>query len=492
MERLAWLDLLSYEFGVDTNGNPALTDCARVLPDSGDSTVDLDQTPCEAVDAPDMQLHQLNNHEEPDVAAPSCPSQLERFRALAFACLPMLAAMLALWNVLLVFGLVLGLPQNDFCRMYYTTRAYWQGEDMFGWNPATPARLDDDTAVDLWNMNPPHFHLILLPLGVLPRGMALECWWIMNFLCLFACVRWIAAEVQLEITTQVRQLGLVALLAFAGTNCMIVTSQLAFVLLVPLTLAWRGARHGRWAWCGFWLGVVMSIKPFLLLLVPYLLLRRRWQAVVACGSAGILCFALGVLVFGIDNHLSWQRGLGSADSWAWLPMNASLLGMLSRTFSENLYFTEVAILPPSTIRTAFFVLGATIALISLYVTTRDSSPIEVDRSQALLLTTSIMLCPLGWAYYFWLPLGPVTALVLDWKRRSVGESARKSHGRPIFWIAFVGLFWPIQLNSLGQYSAVATVLIANLYFWSILGIWLGLLLDGWASRRWRTIPLLSR
>jgi hypothetical protein len=416
---------------------------------------------------------------ETEWSAPDGATQLRRAPAAnvwVTLVLIVLAFVFVLWDSLLAAAMVLRLPNNDYCRMYYSARAALHGEDMYGRNPSTPAQLNDDTVIDLWNLNPPHLHLLLLPLGALPRGAGVACWWAISLGCLVLSLRWIVAETGLELTPRVRQVGLVALLAFSGTNCMIGTGQLAFVLLLPLTLAWICARHGRWTRAGAALGMAISVKPFLLLLVPYLLVRRRWSAAASCGVALAACFAAGLLLFGIENHRSWLRCLESADSWAWLPMNASLLGMLSRTLSTTPYFCEAGAWGAEQIQCVFMTVGGVIAVASLIVVWRDRGAEEVDRSFALLLVASILVSPLGWAYYFWLPLGPVLAVVLAWRREGLDGAVGSRVGRCIFWAGLAGLFWPLQLFKLGQSSPWATVLVANVYFWTLLGLWFGLLL----------------
>ena len=188
---------------------------------------------------------------------------------------------LVLWNALLFCGVKARFPHNDFCRMYYAARAYWQGEPMYAPNPATPQWLGDDASADLRNMNPPHFHLVLLPLAWLDAGPALVFWWGANLLCLGLALHWIVREVDLECTPRIRQFGVLFLLGFCATASQIIASQLAPLVILPVTMAWIAARHGRWLRCGAWLGLVLSVKPFLLLIVPYLLVRRRWAAVAA-------------------------------------------------------------------------------------------------------------------------------------------------------------------------------------------------------------------
>lgn len=437
---------------------------------------DFAPAPCATLEA-----DRPNTHPCADRDAPAELPPLRLGAAAGTVGLALLGFALVLWDALLFLALAVGLPQNDFCRMYYSGVLYWQGEDMYGWNPATPAKLDAYEKIQLWNMNPPHFHLIVLPLALLPRDLALAGWWGVNFVCLAYCLRLILRETGLQLTPRARALVVLALLGFTGTGAMILTSQLSLLLLVPLTWLWIDARNGRWFRAGLWLGVCLSVKPFLLLLVPYLLLKRRWSGLLATalGTAG--CFALGLLVFGVESHRSWRAALGVADSWAWLPMNASVTGFFSRCFSETTYFEPLWPVPAEGIRLATLAVSAGLALLTLIVPARDNSPEAVDRSLALLLTASVLLCPLGWTYYFWLPLGPAAALVLAWRRRPA--TGMTLWGRRLFWIAFVGLFWPIQLTGLFQPAPLPTLLIASAFFWTLLGLWLGLLLDGWGVAR---------
>ncbi len=98
--------------------------------------------------------------------------------------LALLALGSALWTFLFVvvtYGFII--PQNDFCKFYYSAEAYWQGKDMYGWNPSITYTLHgyaclkgEDIPIDLLNLNPPHFHLILLPLALLPKKIDYIIW----------------------------------------------------------------------------------------------------------------------------------------------------------------------------------------------------------------------------------------------------------------------------------------------------------------------------
>jgi hypothetical protein len=353
--------------------------------------------------------------------------------------------------------------------MYYSACAFLQSKDMYGWNAATPTPPDEGLTLALWNLNPPHFHLILLPFTWLPPNLA-------RLVC---SLRLMITELQWAPSLRSRYVGLVALLAFAGTGTMILTGQLTLILLPLVTGCWLVARQNRWRTAGVLLGIALSIKPFLLILLPYFLICRRWSALATTVASATLCFALGLLVFGLENHLAWLERLGESAHWAWLPMNASIQGMLSRTFGENQIFTTFLNLPNPALDTIFLLAAATVGAVTFVGLPREAPPASVDRAFALLLVTTLLLCPLGWVYYFWLPLGPVMAVVKGWRESPGPTDRRQRFARRIFWIACIGLFWPVQLCLLFQPSGWATFFLGNVFFWTIFAMWLGLLLHEW-------------
>ncbi|MDR3633403.1 MAG: glycosyltransferase family 87 protein [Isosphaeraceae bacterium] len=392
------------------------------------------------------------------------------------------AIVFCLWNLVFLSGIFVITKGNDFSRMYQSAVAFWQGGEMYGWNIATPAKLDENHVVDLWNMNPPHFHLVLLPLALLPWQAALALWFVIGFCSLGLSLRLTLRAADVRLTPRATELGLIAVAGFSGTATIFSTGQLTLLMLLPVTLIWLEARRGRWIHSGVYLGLCMSVKPFLLLLLPYFLLSRRWgAAATAVGTAGA-AFALGLLMFGVENTQMWYRGLGTVATWDWLPMNASLLGMLHRTFTKTLWYQPVVELSPAILRAAWMVIGGAIGVASLRAAPRDGSAEAVDRAFALLLVTSLVLCPLGWVYYFWLPMGPIIALAAAQFRLGPHRPDASPQqiwqvvNRVVPWWALPGLFGPsLMIVKIFRPNILATLLAGNIYFWSLIGIWGSLL-----------------
>lgn len=387
--------------------------------------------------------------------------------------LPWIVAVLCLLDGMYLKSMIARTPDNDFAKAYFSAVAFVQGGEMYGVNPSTPSGEVDGKVLQLWNLNPPHYHFLLLPLTLLPIYPALLVWCLLNLACFALALSEIQRE--LRLTEPQRRLALVGVLAFSGTTAWMLSGHCSFLLMLLVTRMWRAGRQGRWTSAGLYLGVGMSIKPFLLILLPYLLLRRRWRAAAAAVGISLACFAAGIAVFGVDNHRAWHDKLGESSTWCWQFINGSLYGLLARTFTANPMGECLLAGPPGLVPLVWLLLGVPAGIATLAATYRETTMADVDRSFALLLTAALLLSPLGWAYYFCLPLGPVAAAALPWWREKTAVS-RGSRGLLLFGIC--ALLCPLPLVRLFQPSALATLLLGNLYSYGVLAAWAALLLDG--------------
>jgi hypothetical protein len=373
------------------------------------------------------------------------------------------------------------MQMNDFGRFYYSAQLFLQGQDMYGASPATQAFVAPGVFHPFWNMNPPHFHLPLLPLAMATPGVALTIWALAGVAALGWSLVLIVRELRIRVTATGALWSLVAILSFAATGTVIVTGQVSLLLLLPVTLAWLAARRDAWTRAGLWLGLAMSVKPFLFFFLPYLALRRRWQAVGAALSVVAGAFVAGIAVFGIDAHRAWLRALESTD-WTWAAMNGSILGVLSRTFGDSPYFTPLSS-APEIIRPIWIGLAGAAALLTLLAVWRDETRDAVDRGFFLVLVGAQLISPLGWIYYFWLPAGPAAALLLSWlgQRRDARRDRREGPGtrwrNRLAWASLPFLAWPLTLVTLRQPSALATLTLGSVYFWGTILIWTAVLVD---------------
>jgi len=383
---------------------------------------------------------------------------------------------LILWNAWVAHTMVTRLQMSDFRIFYLSARAQLEGRDMYDLPSELQTHAGRTFRLTLVNLNPPHFQLLLLPLALLPAGVALGLWAVASFLCLGGSIYVIARELDLKPSWPTCYRAAIWLLAFAGMGAVLGTAEMSFLLLFPLTLAWAAARQGRWSQAGIYLGFAMSLKLFLLIFIPYFVLRRRLGAAVASCAAAFACFVAGGVIFGTASYWSWLSRLSSV-SWAWRSPNASVRGILTRSLSENPHFTPFAV-APELVLSLWLPAVAIIGILTLLAVTFDRTESAVDRAFAILLSAALLISPLGWIYYLWLGLGPIAVLALGWRNGAVVGVARWRQRCLI--LAVPGLVWPHFGTFVFQPHAWATPLLASAYFWSAAALWCAFVLDGLA------------
>ena len=390
---------------------------------------------------------------------------------------------LILWNVWVAHTMVTRLQMGDFRIFYLSARAQLEGRDMYDLPSELETHGGRTLRRTLVNLNPPHFQLLLLPLALVPAGVALSVWAVASLLCLGGSIYVIARELDLKPSRPNCYRAAVWLLAFAGLGAVLGTGEMSFLLSLPLTLAWAAARRGRWSRAGIYLGLAMSLKLFLLIFIPYLVLRRHLRAAVASCAAASGCFVAGALIFGPGSYWSWLSQLRSV-SWAWRSANASVLGILTRSLSENPHFAPFTV-APELVLPLWLPAVAIVGVLTLVAVTFDRTESAVDRAFAILLSAALLISPLGWIYYLWLGLGPMAALALEW-RNGAGRNPLEAGAGAARWrqrflsFAVPGLVWPYFATFAFQPNAWATPLLASAYFWSAAALWCALVLDGWA------------
>jgi len=366
------------------------------------------------------------------------------------------------------------LHMNDFGKFYYSARMFLDGQDMYGPSPATAIALNADETRQFWNMNPPHFHLALLPFALLTPALALAAWAAASGLGAAVSARMIARELGVRWSARAVFWLIVVAVLSAATGTVVATGQVTFLLLPLVTAAWVSARRGSWGRAAVLLGVLASVKPFVGIFGIYLLATKRHRPFVQLVAAAGTCFGVGLLAFGPAAHSSWLRALGAVD-WASAPMNASVTGVLSRTIAPSPFFRPL-IEAPDLVQPLALTASITVGALALWLLIRDRSGEAVDRAFFALLLTAQLVSPLGWIYYLWLAAGPAVAL---W---------RSSHSRPsdtrtrLLWLSAPGFFCPLLLTLAFSSERWAGVTVGSVYGWSTLLLWSAFVAD-WSARR---------
>jgi alpha-1,2-mannosyltransferase len=204
-------------------------------------------------------------------------------------------------------------------------------------------------------------------------------------------------------------------------------------------------------------GLAVSVKPVLAVIVLWWVARRCWRAAGAAAGAVLTAVAIGVVAYGLPAYAEWLRNLSSI-SWSWAASNASVWAPPARAWADSHgVFTPFAL--NSSLSTGIG-LTAGVLVVATAVRGLAARRDDMEASWALLVATSLLAFPLGWVYYAWW-LAPFALLVRvpSWS-----------------WLALPLLLppaWLLALSSSG--SAVAAVSWGSCFTWGALVWWAGLL-----------------
>lgn len=362
-----------------------------------------------------------------------------------------LIAATALWLLVAAYLYVVYTPfvlrtlhYNDFGKFYYSLQAWAGGGSLYEPTIATLIDYNDGHAVHFWNMNPPHAHVLFWPISLFRISSAFALWTAANLIAaacaLFASVR----------ATGTRPAYWIVALAMISEPALswAVTGQLSGFLMAAVTALWLAIRRKDWRRAGVLLGLICSVKPFLGIFVIWWLVERRWRALAWAGVSGALAVLLGVVIYGVSSYAEWIGAVRDVH-WTGAPMNASIAGLIGRTWSVHALVRDPWALHIAT------ALAVVVMALGVWFAVRVG---DADRAVLILLLTALLASPLGWVYYLWMIIGP--ALVV-WRRPPAPVTAGL-----IGLVVPHFLVWPFS-------SALWGGTIGSLYAWSVLLLWTG-------------------
>ena len=187
------------------------------------------------------------------------------------------------------------------------------------------------------NLNPPLLALLVAPLTLLGLQWAYAVWVALSLVSgLCACaLLWRGVRQADRKDSELVWLWL-AFLVYFPTYTAVTLGQVTTFLFLALAGAWLAARRGRGRLAGVLVGVAVSLKPFVALLVVFFALQRRWRVVAwAIGTA--LLTALVTLPFvGTAAYREYFTVIRSV-TWFGNSWNASYSSFITRILggSEN-------------------------------------------------------------------------------------------------------------------------------------------------------------
>ena len=152
-------------------------------------------------------------------------------------------------------------------------------------------------------VNLPVIAYLFAPFAFFPPYVA---GWIFTALGLAAVLSawWLAAD-HFKFDNVERGISLVLLAGFGPLVYSVRDANLSHVLLPMLVLAIVGLKHSKDFGAGVMLGLCALLKPPLIVLCLYALVRLRWHVVLGAVTVLLASAAISIAVFGWDAHVLW-------------------------------------------------------------------------------------------------------------------------------------------------------------------------------------------
>ena len=329
----------------------------------------------------------------------------------------------------------------DFDSFWRSARAMLEGQNIY------------DTGVELVNLNPPLWTVLISPLGLLEPITAYRVFVLISLVVVVGYLAWTAEELRLGPGWTV--IGVVMLLLSSPLLATLALGQVYPVLALGLVAAWVADRRDGQEISGTALGLVVALKPSLLPVLLWPLVRRRWNALVGALVSGAFATLVGVVVLGPGATLDYIGVLREHPvSTYW--DNASLPSAAARLFTENPYAQNVATLP------WMVPLGYALGIVAIVLT---AMRVRHGPEVALwaLVAASLLASPIAWHNYLVL-LGPGILLLL--------ARGRAATAFLLLALQAIPAQWPLLWN---ERDTVTATLAMTLYAYILIAHWLALL-----------------
>jgi hypothetical protein len=254
-----------------------------------------------------------------------------------------------------------------------------------------------------YNMNLPHVAALLVPLAPLsfaPAAAIVQA-------CNLSGLVWLTWRLKLGAAATV------ALLLSPAWLAQVSLGQFGIALACLVTLAWLADREGRPIRAGVWFGLAIACKPFVLPVLAWWALSRSWAALTSAVVVSAV-LVLGMATLGYDAYEEWQATVHLMP--AHYAANVALWGALRRSALPSEWYQVV---------------WAFSATVIVGVAVLRARRLPLDLAWLVLLLASILASPLGWTYYGLMLVGPLSALISQWRWQWWALWLPPGYGSPI-------------------------------------------------------------
>jgi hypothetical protein len=255
-----------------------------------------------------------------------------------------------------------------------------------------PFELSQDFKTEVLNVGclyPPPTLFLFLPLGYLPYQQAMLLMYVFILLSVIACIILLKHIFFTRDSLKGWMISIIFTLMLIPLLSTVIYTQICILLLLLLLLTFYTRNKPV---SGVFLSLAIFVKPFVLILLFWYILRKQWKAlgyfILTCAVIGLI----SVAYFGIDPFLSYLFSNPSKklpSFWYSEMTNQSLLSELYRLFPSHW----------ETARIINYTITCTLIFVSSFVAHKMIKTNKSDLLFPLLLVIVLIIYPNGQIYY---------------------------------------------------------------------------------------------
>ena len=257
----------------------------------------------------------------------------------------------------------------------------------------------------------PAFAVVAIPLGLLPLDVAKALWFTLSVSALAALLSLTPAVLPFRRKSKwlLIAVTVIALGKYYAED--LVLGQVNTLVALVVTCAIVALRRGQEALAGAAVAVAIILKPYALILAPWMIARRRLGSIAALVAGLALAWALPVMVYGLDGtealHRDWWRTVTATTAGTLLHSdNVSFASMWAKWLGTGAAATALA---------SASSLGLLAAAGVAFV--RRANVARPDGLEAgLLIAITPLISPQGWDYVVILATTAMAYVVNDFDR----------------------------------------------------------------------------
>ena len=241
----------------------------------------------------------------------------------------------------------------------------------------------------------PAFAVVVVPLALVPDSVARASWFVLSVLLLVLLLRKTVSVLPERLHSRAYLIGITFVLLAKFYAHEIELGQVNIAMAALVVLALVQMRAGRELAAGLLIAAAIVLKPYVVLLLPWLVARRRLESCAGAALGLVLALLLPVALYGFDGNLhlleEWWRTVTET--------TAPNLADLNNVSAASVFFRWLGPGPVAQGLAVALVCTLLAAAAAVFFK-RSGIPVPEPLEVGLLLTMMPIISPQGWDYVF--------------------------------------------------------------------------------------------